>query len=70
MPRYLKDGSENGKRTFSLRLPHEMADQIDARAQISRRTRNTEIVYMLEAYLDLLVAKDKKILNNLSEGLG
>lgn len=62
MGRLLKDGSENGKATFSVRLPKGLADQIDARAHLSRRTRNAEIVVMLEAYTDLCVARDKAIL--------
>lgn len=64
MARHLKDGSESDKKTFSLRIPHSLAAQIDARATLNRRNRNAEIQYMLEQYIDLAVAKDEKLLKD------
>lgn len=64
MPRYLKNGEESGLRTFSLRLPHALANQISLRAQLNNRARNGEICHMLTAYIDLVVAKDQKMLDD------
>ncbi len=58
---------ENGLAVFSLRLPESLADQIDARAAVSRRTRNAEIVLLLEQAVDLNVARDKKMLEDMSQ---
>jgi len=58
MAKYLKDGSESPVKTFSLRLPHKLAEEIDARANVNRRPRNAEIQLMLEQYLDLIVARE------------
>lgn len=53
---------ENGKAVFSLRLPRNLADQIDCLANLSRRNRNGQIILLLEQAVDLQVEKDKKIL--------
>ena len=57
MARILKDGSESPLATFSVRLPKELAAQIDERAVSNHRSRNGEIQHMLEAYMDLSEAK-------------
>ena len=62
MAKYLKNGDESELRVFSLRLPPKLADQIDARKTLSRRTRNSEIVMMLENYIDIAVERDRKLL--------
>ncbi len=57
--------TENGKATFSTRLPQALADQIDKRARLNRRNRNAEIVLLLEMAIDLAVARDQKILETM-----
>lgn len=54
--------TENGLRVFSVRLPEHLAEQIDGRCKVSRRTRNAEIVLLLEQAIDLSVARDRKLL--------
>lgn len=53
---------ENGVAVFSLRLPMDLASQIDARAKVSRRPRNSEIILLLEMAIDMQVQRDQKIL--------
>lgn len=55
---------ENGLICFSLRLPEALAKQVDDRAKLSRRPRNSQIVLMLEQMIDLLVQKDLRILED------
>ncbi len=55
--------NENGLAVFSLRLPQNLADQIDVRAQLSRRSRTSEIIMLLETAIDLHVSRDLKILD-------
>lgn len=69
MERFLKNGPESELKVFSLRLPKELARQIDARAKLTRRTRNSEIVSMLETHIDLMVARDQAMLNQHKLGL-
>lgn len=49
-------------RAFSLRLPEEIDKQIEQRARISRRSKNAQIVYMLETLLDRQVKDDLDLL--------
>ena len=53
---------ENDLKVFSVRLPLSLATQIDDRCGVSRRTRNAEIVLLLEQAIDLAVERDRKIL--------
>lgn len=55
--------TENGFRAFSVRLPQPLADQIDARCAVTRRTRNAEIQLLLEQALDAAVMHDRKMLD-------
>lgn len=54
--------TENNLKVFSVRLPQELAKQIDDRCALNRRTRNAEIVLLLEQAIDLNVARDLKLL--------
>ncbi len=56
---------ENDKATFSTRLPKKLADMIDQRARLNRRNRNAEIVLLLEMAIDLAVARDRRILEEM-----
>ncbi len=58
---------ENGRATFSLRLPQALADQIDKRAVVNRRQRNAEIILLLETAIDLGVQRDKEIMRQTRE---
>lgn len=35
-------------RTFSIRMPEELIDRIGVRSKITRRSRSSEIVYLVE----------------------
>lgn len=59
--------TENGLKVFSLRLPERLANQIDARAALNHRTRNAEIVVLLEQAIDLNVQRDKRLLDTMRE---
>ncbi|HYG34261.1 MAG TPA: Arc family DNA-binding protein [Clostridia bacterium] len=59
--------TENGLSVFSVRLPKKLADQIDARCKINRRTRNAEITLLLEQAIDLHVARDLQLLDRTRE---
>jgi metal-responsive CopG/Arc/MetJ family transcriptional regulator len=37
---------------FTIRIPRKLLEQIDARTQFSRRSRNAEITVLLEGSLD------------------
>lgn len=45
-------------RSFSIRIPDELEAQISARAAVSRRSRNSQIIVLLEAAIDSTVAAD------------
>lgn len=49
-------------KAFTVRLPRQLVDQIDARAKINRRKRNPEILVLLEKAIDADVQSDLKIL--------
>ncbi len=55
---------ENGIAVFSLRLPTELASQIDQRAKVSRRPRNSEIILLLEMAIDIAVQRDLKLMED------
>lgn len=52
---------ENELTTFSIRIPKSLCDQIEARKRVSKRSRNGEITLLLETAIDILVARDKKL---------
>lgn len=49
-------------KAFTVRLPHAVVDQIDARAAINKRNRNGEIAYLLEQAIDNSVDRDLQVL--------
>lgn len=51
---------------FTIRIPPELAEMIDARAAMNRRTRNAEIRVLLEKAIDESVEKDLKLLRETS----
>ena len=57
MNKFLKDGTKNDLRAFSVRLPEDLVKQIDVEGKSNRRNRNGQITFMLEAYLDLLESR-------------
>jgi len=48
-------------KAFTIRIPVDLHDQIEARAAISRRTKNAEIIHILETAIDEHVAQDISI---------
>jgi predicted DNA-binding protein len=45
-------------KAFTIRIPQDLHDQIEARAVINRRTKNAEIIHILETAIDEQVARD------------
>lgn len=52
-----------GTKAFTVRLPRDLVDQIDARARVNKRRRNAEIHLLLERAIDHLVKTDLDLLN-------
>lgn len=48
-------------KAFTIRIPSELHDQIEARAVISRRTKNAEIIHIIETAIDDQVRRDLTI---------
>lgn len=55
---------ENNLKTFSVRLPVEICDDIDLRSKDARRTRNAEITNLLEIALNTLKIREAKLKHN------
>lgn len=47
---------------FTIRIPKSLAEQINARAKVQRRTRNAEITVLLEGAIDHSVDRDLETL--------
>lgn len=45
-------------KAFTIRIPADLHDQIEARAIINRRVKNAEIIHILETAIDEQVARD------------
>lgn len=52
---------------FTIRLPVELATQVEKRATINRRSRNGEIVVLIEKAIDAAVLEDLKVLRSSSD---
>ncbi len=50
-------------RAFSLRMPEELDKQIEMRARLSRRSKNAQIIHMLETLIDQQVQADRSVLS-------
>jgi hypothetical protein len=48
-------------KAFTIRIPADLHDQIQARADINRRKKNAEIIAMLEETIDTSVERDLKL---------
>lgn len=53
-------------KAFTLRIPTDLADQIQARALVNHRDRNKEIHALLEYAIDSSVSSDLEILKKSS----
>lgn len=49
-------------KAFTIRVPRDLVDQIDARAKLNRRKRNAEINVLLEAAIDTSVDSDLQVI--------
>ena len=47
-------------KAFTIRIPQDLHDQIEARAAVSRRTKNAEIIHIIETAIDQQVSTDLK----------
>lgn len=56
-----KDANENFA-TFSVRISRELADQIEARCKVSKRSKNKEIELMLEQQIKAEAEYNEKVL--------
>lgn len=54
-------------KAFTIRVPRELVDQIDARAKLNRRKRNAEINVLLEDAIDATVNSDLRVLKTTSD---
>lgn len=48
-------------KAFTIRIPQDLHDQIEARAVVSRRTKNAEIIHIIETAIDTQVNTDLKL---------
>ncbi len=48
-------------KAFTIRIPADLHDQIEARALVNRRTKNAEIIHILETAIDDQVRRDIKL---------
>lgn len=46
-------------KAFSLRMPEDLDKQIEMRARLSRRSKNAQIIHMLETLIDHQVQADR-----------
>lgn len=46
---------------FTIRIPEELLNQIVTRAGLHRRSRNNEIIALLERAIDASVASDREL---------
>lgn len=51
---------------FTIRIPHDLAEMIDNRAKLNRRTRNAEIRVLLENAIDQQVERDLQLMRGSS----
>lgn len=49
-------------RAFTIRVPAQLVDQIDARAKLNHRKRNGEINILLEKAIDSSVRSDLEVI--------
>lgn len=49
-------------KAFTIRVPRDLVDQIDARAKMNRRKRNAEINVLLEDAIDRSVDSDLRVI--------
>jgi predicted transcriptional regulator len=54
-------------KAFTVRVPRELVDQIDARAKFNHRKRNGEINVLLEMAIDASVKSDLQVLKRISD---
>lgn len=52
---------------FTVRIPSDLAVQIDARAKINHRSRNAEITILLEKSIDDSVRRDLQAMQAFSD---
>jgi predicted transcriptional regulator len=48
-------------KAFTVRLPYDLHDQILARADVNRRTKNAEIIDIIETAIDRQVNTDLRL---------
>ena len=53
-------------KAFTIRVPRDLVDQIDARARLNHRKRNAEINVLLEIAIDTSVDSDLRVIQKIS----
>ena len=53
--------------TFSLRIPKSICNQIDAQAELTRRSRNMQCLHLLEIALDVQALRNEKLKQEISQ---
>jgi metal-responsive CopG/Arc/MetJ family transcriptional regulator len=61
------DGSDKTHAAFSVRIPIELLDQIDARRKVSKRSRNKEIEMLLERQIEAEVERDQLMIDKIAK---
>ena len=52
--------ADEDTKAFTVRMPIELARQVDSRADINRRSRSAEVIYLVEQALDRQAADLQK----------
>jgi hypothetical protein len=51
----------------TLRLPREVHEQVVVRAKINRRTKNAELILLIEAGIDVGTSSDLKLIESIKK---
>ena len=54
-------------KAFTVRLPPTLVEQIDVRARLAHRTRNAEVIVLLENAIDGAVARDLEVIRQTAD---
>ncbi|CAJ3204564.1 Uncharacterised protein [Burkholderia pseudomallei] len=55
------------REAFTVRIPITLDVQIKQRARVNRRTRNAEIIHLLETAIDSATSADQKLITSITK---
>ncbi|KFG99090.1 hypothetical protein GQ56_0101145 [Burkholderia paludis] len=55
------------REAFTVRIPITLDVQIKQRARVNRRTRNAEIIHLLETAIDNATSADRKLISSITK---